>query len=412
MNELAVRFEREQSPNIVFATWVKDLQAMCEIDFAATMMQRGQGIVYLKHGQEAAVAPAPSPAPAAPNAPRKITLKRVAKYGIRQTARVSQRLSDKLEQRAKMFTMSSYKQVEFVKGDVLFIPWGEWWDPNFIQKLKDWNKAGTHLVPLIHDIGPMVVPQFSGHSTESLTDYTRNIVPISAMTLAVSQNTKKDLTTWLKEQKLPVPRIEVFRLGEDFEFSAATKPVDPLFTNSGLKGHDYIMCMGTVELKKNHMLLYYAYKLAKQRGLKLPRLLIVGRRGWKTETFLELIAEDPETNKDMLALHDISDEELAWLYGHCMFTVLPSVYEGWGIPIAESLAWGVPCACSNTSSMTEIGEGIVEHFSPYSTEECLAAIERWLDPKALRAAVERTKQYKQTSWDDSYKQVKNYLEQL
>src|SRR5206468_3098396 len=150
---------------------------------------------------------------------RKITLKRVAKYGIRQTPRVSKRLADKLEQRARMMAINTYQRVEFQKGDVLFIPWGEWWDPNFIQRLKDWHKAGVRLAPIIHDVGPMVVPQFLGQSTDSLADYTRNIVPISAVTLAVSQNTKKDLTRWLQDQHLPVPRIDVFRLGEDFEFS-------------------------------------------------------------------------------------------------------------------------------------------------------------------------------------------------
>ncbi|HSX35099.1 MAG TPA: glycosyltransferase family 1 protein [Candidatus Saccharimonadales bacterium] len=419
MYELAVRFSREKNEDIVFATWVKDIQEMCEVDFSATMAVRGNGIVYRKKGEpwppQAPLSARAAAAPAAVSADgkRPVTVKRIVKYGLRKAKRVAPGLAGKLEQQGKQLVLNSYHRVELGAGDTLFIPWGEWWDPNFIQLLKDWHANGMNLAPVIHDIGPMVAPQFSGHSTDSLADYTRNIVPIAELTLVVSNNTKKDLISWLAAQNLQAPRIEVFRLGEDFEFSSKPKkPVDPLFTKSGLKGNDYIMCMGTVELKKNHMLLYYVYKLAKQRGITLPKLLIVGRRGWKTETVLDLIATDTEVNQDILALHDISDEELVWLYDHCKFTVLPSIYEGWGIPVAESLAHGVPCVCSNTSSMVEIAPGITQHFSPYSTDECLAAIQRLLDPKEYKAAQARAKQFKQTSWDDSYKQVKMYLETL
>jgi glycosyltransferase involved in cell wall biosynthesis len=422
MYELAVRFAREQD-DAVFAVWVKDLQAMCEIDFARTMAQRGNGIVYLHIGQETPQAAA-IPATASVSSPadsggvpasagrRKITLKRIARYGLRQTGRVSKPFAERVERRARRAQMRRYKVIDFTQGDTLFIPWGEWWDNNFIAKLQQWQGQGARLAPIIHDIGPMVAPQFSGHSTESLGAYCRAIVPIADLTLAVSQNTKKDLTQWLKDQQLTPKRIEVFRLGEDFSFSKPRRPADPAFVQSGLKGDDYIMCVGTVELKKNHLLLYYAYKLAQQRGIELPKLLIVGRRGWKTETTLELIAEDPATANEIIGLHDISDEELTWLYDHCLFTVLPSFYEGWGIPIAESVAHGVPCACSNTSSMVEIAEDCVVHFSPYSTEECLAALQQLLDNKTRAALQKRAKAYKQTTWDDSYQQVTMYLEQL
>ncbi len=413
MYEIAVRFDQERDPDVIFAVWVKEIQAMCEIDFARTMQQRGNGIAYLHRSETRSLnGPAPTNTPAEAPVKRPITIKRVLKYGIRQTGRVSTRLANKLEQRGKLITLNSYKRVEFVAGDLLYIPWGEWWDPNFIARLTDWHGQGVKLAPLIHDLGPIVQPQFSGHSTDSLTDYVRAIVPLAAVTLVVSRNTKADLTTWLKSQKLSVPRIEVFRLGEDFEFSKPAKPTDQAFTASGLKGGDYIMCVGTVELKKNHVLMYYVYKLAKQRGIKLPKLLAVGRPGWHTETNIELISKDPDTAGSIIFLHDISDAQLSWLYDHCMFTVLPSFYEGWGIPIAESVARGVPCACSNTSSMVEIAEGIVDHFSPYSTEECLAAIQKLLEPKHYKVALARTKTYKQTSWDESYRQTKEILEQV
>jgi len=229
--------------------------------------------------------------------------------------------------------------------------------------------------------------------------------------LCVSENTKRELVGWLKEQKLHVPRVEVFRLGDVLDVAAPAKPTEQAFVDAKLQGGDYIMCVGTIEAKKNHALFYYVYKWAKAQGITLPKLVLVGRKGWGTENIYTMMANDPEISSSFVFLHDAGDDNLTWLYDHCLFTVLPSFHEGWGIPIAESLARGVPCACSNTSSMVEIGEGIVEHFSPYSTDECLAAIVKWLDPKALTAARKRTASYTQTPWETSYQQVKKYLEQ-
>jgi len=138
----------------------------------------------------------------------------------------------------------------------------------------------------------------------------------------------------------------------------------------------------------------------------------VGRRGYQTESVINIMTNDPEVKDKFVFLFDASDEELSWLYDHCKFTILASFHEGWGIPIAESLARGVPSLCSNTSSMVEIAEGIVGHFSPASSDECLTGIQAWLKPNNLEAARKKTKTYKQFRWDQSFKQVDNYLASL
>jgi glycosyltransferase involved in cell wall biosynthesis len=206
-----------------------------------------------------------------------------------------------------------------------------------------------------------------------------------------------------------VPRIEVFRPGDDLQVSKPVKPIDPVFKKSGVRGSDFLLCVGTVEAKKNHQLFYYVYKLAKAKGIDLPKLVIVGRRGYQTESIINIMTLDPEVKDKFVFLFDASDEELSWLYDHCKFTVLPSFHEGWGIPIAESLARGIPSLCSNTSSMVEIAEGVVGHFSPASSDECLAAIQSWLKPEELAAARKKTKTYNQFPWDQSFRLVNDYL---
>ena len=98
------------------------------------------------------------------------------------------------------------------------------------------------------------------------------------------------------------------------------------------------------------------------------------RRGWLSEDIYEVMTHDPQTRATFVFLHDATDEELAWLYRHCEFTVYPSFYEGWGLPIGESLAYGVPCLASRTSSMPEVAGELIPYFSPSSADECLKAI--------------------------------------
>lgn len=97
----------------------------------------------------------------------------------------------------------------------------------------------------------------------------------------------------------------------------------------------------------------------------LPDLIFVGMRGWGVQELLSDIALDPRVQGRIHLLHHVSDAELAELYQHAYFTVYPSLYEGWGLPVAESLAFGKFCLCSDTSSLPEVGGEWVEYLDPW-----------------------------------------------
>lgn len=422
MEELAIRFQRDD-PEAVFAVWVKEIREFCEIDFAQLRAQRGHGIPYLYEGQITPVAAttesADSLAQAAqPSAATTIKkqARRVVKAGIRRSHRITPRFADALEVRAKAAHMARFKRIRFQKDDRLFIPWGEWWDGNFIDKLEEWHKQnGVRLVQIVHDMGPAIMPHLSnsGNATQTFPVYCRRILPICDLVLTVSENSKREAVAWLKERKLRVPPIHFFRLGDDIHIAKPMPSEDPAYKKAGLKGNDFILMVGTIELKKNHMLLFYVYHLALERGIDLPKMVIVGRRGWMTEVTFELMTKDPLVKDKFVFLLDTSDEELSWIYDRALFSVLPSMYEGWGIPIAESIARGVPCLAGTTSSMPEVAPGFVKHFSSYSTDELLGAMNHWLtQPKELEKARKHTKDYKQFTWDESFEQVARHMDEL
>jgi len=403
MYELAIRFEKFRDVDVVFVSWVKDIQSYVAIDLKKSL---GEGINYIDSSDVSGVSVKK------PKLSQNLLNNKILRVGSTQLNKVAPSLNSSLKKTIRRKATNDLKKIIPKKGDAIFIPWGEWWDDNFLLMLEKAARDGVRVMPLIHDVGPMVQPQLSAHSSESLSDYCKRIVPISSPTITISELTKKDLTNWLKNNNCKVPQIRVFREGDDFQFAKPIRPHDKAFISSGLKGGDYLLFVSTVELKKNHTLIYYTYKLAKSKGIDLPKILIVGRKGWMTEAFIELITKDPETKDNIILLNNISNEELSWLFDNCLFTVQPSFYEGWGITVAESLSRGAPVIAADSSAMVEIAPKIVRLFSPYSTDQLLSSIIDLLDPKKLETERAKAKQYKPTTWDDSYNQVINYIREF
>jgi glycosyltransferase involved in cell wall biosynthesis len=304
------------------------------------------------------------------------------------------------------------KILEPQSGDTLLIL-ADWHgsDEAFINHISKLHSKGVKLVQVSYDMLPIVTPQYSGHATETFTKYVQEIYPLCNLILSISEHTRKDVANYLRGNKLRVPPIKVIRLGDDFNFPQAQMPHD-----TWLQGRDrtneYILCVGTIEARKNHTLLYYVYKNAVEQGIELPPVIVVGRRGWLTENIFEIITSDPDTKDKFIFLTSTSDGELSWLYEHCLFTIYPSFYEGWGLPVAESMARGVPCIASNTSSIPEIAGNLIGYFSPSSPEACLGAIRKMMLPSQHKQYRDNIKKYKPVSWDQTFEQVKKAMKEL
>lgn len=386
MNELSLRFAKE---GVDFVVWDKSLGKFLKVDSKKSLNSRGQKIWY-KHDDQ-----------------------------FHSKTHVAHRFARKLKSKGVPIPEAAVASLghaanernyhKFLPTDMLFILWGEQHEQSYINALVAIHNQGTKLVQLSYDMLPLVAPQYSGHSTYAMASYSKQIFPLCSLILAISLHTKKDIVAWLIAQKLSLPPVEAFRLGDDFAIARPARSSDPLFVEAKLKGGDYILCVGTIEARKNHTLLYYTYKLAVSKNILLPKLIVVGRRGWMTENIYEIIKLDPEVDQQIVILENQNDEELSWLYEHALFSVYPSFYEGWGLPIAESLSRGVPCACSNTSSMPEVAGNIATYFSPYSPDECLNAIVALLQPGKLKKQRSAVKKYKQVSWDDTFKEVSRLI---
>jgi glycosyltransferase involved in cell wall biosynthesis len=210
-------------------------------------------------------------------------------------------------------------------------------------------RARQPLVVTVHDLGVLRHPEWFNRWTST---YSRIAVPrvVKAATrvIAVSEFTKRELISLLD---VPEERIRVVPNG-----------VEDVFTPDGPRAEgDYVLAVGTLEPRKN---------LARIAEAVDGELRVVGVRGWGEV--------DPPGNVTWLG--GVDDEELAALYRGARCLVYASLYEGFGIPVAEALACGCPIVTSKDSAMAEIAGDEATYVDPTSIESIREGIARARPP--------------------------------
>jgi glycosyltransferase involved in cell wall biosynthesis len=245
---------------------------------------------------------------------------------------------------------------------------------------------------------------------ESFRDYLLPAIRQSGMLLSISEHTRRDLQLYARQEGVALPPVEVVRLGEDLP----SEWHGPAPTVEGLTpGRPFVLCVSTVEVRKNHQLLYHLWRrLAQRHGDRLPQLLLIGVKGWLADDLVHQFRTDPLTQRSIVHLPHCQDHQLQGLYRHCLFTVYPSHYEGWGLPVAEALGHGKAVVCSNAASLPEIAPELCELLDPCDLPAWQRAVERLLfDPGELRAREDRARrEFRRTTWADTAAQCLAHLE--
>jgi glycosyltransferase involved in cell wall biosynthesis len=169
--------------------------------------------------------------------------------------------------------------------------------------------------------------------------------------LCISRFTREQLTEFAAEKGCKVDAVTV-PLAHEFS------PVEPAMRDSlrYLNNERFVLAVGTLEVRKNHLALVRLWeRLYREMGDAMPTLVMAGARGWAVKRLSDFLRATGNVYGQVVHITDASDAELAWLYEHCEFTVFPSVYEGWGLPVGESLWFGKPCICYRHTSLPEVG---------------------------------------------------------
>ncbi len=176
----------------------------------------------------------------------------------------------------------------------------------------------------------------------------------ASIVLSISAYSRTILLEHIASRGMPAPPVHVIPLGHFVRSAAGDASL-----SAGLRTDEFVLTVGDVTPRKNHALLVEIWReLIKDRVAGLKPLVIAGRVGADGAPLARDIAADPALARSVTILSNADDRILDWLYANCLFTVFPSFAEGYGLPVAESLAAGKVCVASSRASVPEASSGI------------------------------------------------------
>ena len=201
-------------------------------------------------------------------------------------------------------------ELNFKGDDKILLLGGSWVTKNLISKLTKLKKeVQFEIFHFIHDVTCIRVPHV--HRDKSRIIMEQWLEQISYCTdhyLTNSQFSKKEILSVLNTMSLPKRKFSIIRLGDEPQEIHNSHPTK---TSSDLVATDYILCTGSFEPRKNHILLYYTWKmLFAKHNNKTPTLVIVGSKGWLTEDIRSLILRDPDLKPFIQWKTDVKETEL------------------------------------------------------------------------------------------------------
>lgn len=226
----------------------------------------------------------------------------------------------------------------------------------------------ARIVLTIHDLAFAHDASWHGEQAAELLDRTRRAAALAAAVIVPSHATAADVARLLPES--PPPRVIPF--AADHVLRAPRLPLP-------FGGEPYLLCLGTIEPRKNHLTLLAAWRRLPQPR---PRLVVVGRRGWACE---QITAALRAAGSDGVRWLDAADDATTLaLLQHAEALLYPSLWEGFGLPPLEAMALGVPVLTGDSAALRELTDGAALLCDCRETEALAAALQRLLGDADLR----------------------------
>jgi glycosyltransferase involved in cell wall biosynthesis len=270
-------------------------------------------------------------------------------------------------------------------------------------------------VTTIHDLTPIVMPCFPRRTAFFLKFLLTRSAKSSAAIITVSENSCRDI---VRICGVPESKVHVVYEGYDRALFNAVPPepvlLQDLLSRLGVS-RPYILHHGAIQPRKNLPGLISAYRqmLARNPQLDLD-LVLAGPLGWQHEETVNAARPDNLSRGKVVLTGALSDRDLSLLVRGALLEVIPSLYEGFCLPMVEAMACGIPTIVSNSSCLPEISGSVLPYFNPTSVEGIAACIETVLLSRDLQAelAARGREHARKFSWDLCAQQTVAVLEQV
>jgi glycosyltransferase involved in cell wall biosynthesis len=264
----------------------------------------------------------------------------------------------------------------------------------------------------VHDLSFVRVPETAA---PNLRAYLNVVVPRSVQAadhiIADSQATRDDLCALYGTSP---DKITVLLSGVDPRFDRVTDEavLTAVRPRYGIGTQPYIFCIGTVQPRKNYSRVIQALAQLRTEGIDL-QLVIAGGKGWlEDEMYHTLQATHMQEHVHLIGF--ARDEDLPALYSGAALTAFPSLYEGFGLPILESMACGTPVVTANVSSLPEVAGDAALLINPYDVQALTDSIRRLITDETLRSTLTQRgyEQVKQFTWAKAARQLRAIYERV
>lgn len=279
----------------------------------------------------------------------------------------------------------------FEPQDVLLILESVWITDNYFANVFRYRLNGLLVITMLHDLIPTLDPTFMDEVGPKFHRYLHGASMVSDRVVTNSKSTRNDYSAYCAAHSLLEAPGCVTQLPGGFDDVQKSPQNDLEVKNFQVWPRPYILMVGTIEVRKNHLVALRAWKdLIKIRGSQnVPDLVCVGKIGWNIGEFLGELASSETVVKNRIHLltENVGDDHLKSLYENCLFTIYPSSYEGWGLPVSESLDFGKAVITTDVSSMPEAGMEFAKYVPASDSSALVAAISEWLDDPEIPQAL-------------------------
>jgi glycosyltransferase involved in cell wall biosynthesis len=247
--------------------------------------------------------------------------------------------------------------------------------------------AGARCAVVMYDLIPVRFPHTTNHDTPALFARFLDLTLRSAdAVVGISRATRDDFAQWLAERAAdhPHPRaadihLDWFHLGADMDRGQVRHvPRERVLAvlRAASAAPLYLM-VSTLEPRKNHALLLDAFDAlwSARPNQPGPALVLIGQPGWRVGELLDRLARHPELNRRLHWFPDANDAEVEAAYAAARAVIMPSIAEGFGLPIVEALTRGTPVLASDLPVHRELADGFARWFPPTDAAALRALLE-------------------------------------
>ncbi len=295
-------------------------------------------------------------------------------------------------------------------GDLFLVLGAPWSVPGSADLLAALRARGVRTALLIHDLIPVRRPEWQSPArVERFRRWLEASLPQCDLLLTISRFTARDVESYAREHGIALAGpVRSIPAGASCPEPGQTRPVGLPISGQ------YVLYVSTLEARKNHALavkvwlkLMAEVRAGVRAAASVPQLVFAGRIGLGVADLLQQLENRSWLNGRIRLIRDPGDAEVHALYEGCLFTLFPSLFEGWGLPLGESLALGKPCLAASGTALPEAGGDLCRYFDPEDVGAAHRAVTALLDePGSIAAWEEEVRRgFRPSGWEEAARAI-------